>query len=365
VRIAEISSVVVSIPLRRPVRVATRPISARAYTIARVVAEDGRVGVGFTVGGRPVQAVVEDILAPALVGRPALAIEEHWQTMFRACLQIGRHGIAMRAISIVDVALWDLKGQLLGQPIAALLGGGRACVPVYASGGYYREGAGPAELAEEVRGYLDQGFRAVKIRLGGLRPADDLARIEAVRCAVGPDVDVMVDVNHAWDDPALALPMLRALEPYNVRWVEEPVLPDNIEQSTRLAASTDIPIAAGEIESTRWAFRELIERRAVDIVQPDVSVVGGISEWMKVAALAGAAGVPIAPHYVWEVHAHLAAAVPGVCFVEYFTRESDVVGFDDLLREPLRPVDGFLPVPCAPGLGVALDDDAVDRHRVA
>jgi D-arabinonate dehydratase len=150
-----------------------------------------------------------------------------------------------------------------------------------------------------------------------------------------------------------------------VRWLEEPTQPDNLKGSAAIADALTMPVATGENESTRWAFQQLIEHRAADILQPDVTVVGGVSEWMKVAALASAHGVPVAPHYVWDVHVHLAAATPAVVIQEYFERDSDLVNFDDVLRNPLRPENGVLKVPEAPGLGLELDEEALARFRQA
>jgi D-arabinonate dehydratase len=174
----------------------------------------------------------------------------------------------------------------------------------------------------------------------------------------------MLDANNAYPDAKTAIKAGHQFEAYNIQWLEEPVMPDNIQASAEIKAALEIPIATGEIEGTRWGFRDLIEKKAADILQPDVTVVGGITEWMKVAHMASGWDIPVAPHYFWDIHVHLVAATSNSLTVEYFLRESDIVNFDDLLIEPLQPVQGFLEVPQKPGLGIDLNEEAVQRFEI-
>jgi L-alanine-DL-glutamate epimerase-like enolase superfamily enzyme len=269
----------------------------------------------------------------------------------------------MRAISCIDIALWDIKGKATGRPVYKLLGAFRDEVPAYASGGYYFPGKDPDGLAAEMRDYVERGFRAVKMKIGRLDPEGEAERVRAVREAVGPSVKIMVDANNAWDSLPEALETIRAIAPYNIYWLEEPTLPDAMALSARIAEVSEIPVATGEIESTLWAFENLIHYRAADILQPDVTVVGGITEFMRVAELAAAHGLPIAPHYFWDIHAHLAAACPNALFVEYFVHD-DVVNFDLVLKAPVEAQGGRLALPAAPGLGIELDEAKVAQYRL-
>jgi L-alanine-DL-glutamate epimerase-like enolase superfamily enzyme len=174
----------------------------------------------------------------------------------------------------------------------------------------------------------------------------------------------MVDANNAWNDLPSALETIRAIEPYGIYWVEEPALPDALELSARIARAVNIPIATGEIESTLWGFQQLVDYRAADILQPDVTVVGGITEFMRVADMAAGRNLPIAPHYFWDVHAHLAATLPNALFVEYFVHD-DVVNFDLVLKNPMEGRDGKLVLPKSPGLGIELDEREVAQYALA
>ena len=210
-------------------------------------------------------------------------------------------------------------------------------------------------------GYVERGFRAVKIRVGRLKLRDDVRRVAAVRAAIGDDVDLMVDANQAYRSSAEAIAAGRAFAEQGVRWLEEPLGPEHLAATADVAAALDLPIAGGEVESTRWAFRDIIERKALDILQPDVTVVGGISEWLKVAAVAATWSLPVAPHYFFEVHAHLVAATPSALCVEYFYPDADIISFDPLLAEPLVPRSGLLHIGERPGIGLELDEAMLTR----
>ena len=364
-RIASVRAVTVRIPLETPVVLGGGlRINEREYLLVALAAEGGLTGVGwsYTRGG-DLAGVVRRNLRGLIEGRDVLAIAPLWEAMYHATRYIGRGGMVMRAMSAVDLALWDLAGQIAGRPVHALLGGHRIDVPVLMAGMYYTEGRRPEDDAREACGYTDRGFRMVKL-MGGAAPFEvDLARVKAVRRAVGDEVRVALDVNGAWQGISEAAGHTRALADLGVAFVEEPVLTEDLEGLRALTSAASVPIACGEIDSGRWAFRELIGA-GVDILRPDATVVGGISEWLKVHAMASTWGRAIIPHDFPYVHIHLAAGLPGVDAVEYVTTAGGISNFHHLVRSPLEPRNGMLTAPAAPGLGLTMDWDAVERFAV-
>lgn len=368
-RIRDVRAVAVRVPLSRPVRFATRLVEAREYALVWIEAEDGTVGVGHayagTRGGRLLRDIVLELFRPVLVGADATLIDHLWTALYQETLLLGRRGAVLRALSAVDIALWDRLGVATGLPLYRLLGGDRAEVPAYASGGYYTEGDPLASVERELRGHAEAGFDAVKIKVGR-DFALDVERVRVAREALGPARRLALDANNAWRSPHDAIRFARAVERYDPWWLEEPLSADDIAGHAEVARALDLPVATGEIHSTRWDFAALVERRAADILQPDASVVGGVSEWLKVAHLAAAAGLPVAPHWDHALHVHLAAAVGNCLGVEYFFLEGDVYNFDRLVREEvrLRPTGGLLRAPERPGVGIVFDEAAVERYRL-
>jgi L-alanine-DL-glutamate epimerase-like enolase superfamily enzyme len=367
-QITEIRSLLIRIPLQRPIRIATREVHGREFVLAFVKAADGSQGTGYTyagtVGGSMVQTAVDDVLKPLLLGGDADLIEQHWAAMFQHGLLVGRRGALLRAISAVDIALWDLAARRAGAPLFRLLGGFQAEVPAYASGGYYMEGKGTAGLAQEMERYLRAGFKDVKIKVGGVPIEEDVARVKAARDALGPGVRLALDANNAYKSVAEAIRAARAFEPYDIWWFEEPLPPDNIPGHAELASAVSIPVATGEIHSTRWDFRDIIASKAAAILQPDAGVLGGISEWMKVAHTAASFDLPVAPHWHADLHVHLVGAVSNALTVEYFFLEEDIYNFERILLERLAPARGHIRIPDRPGLGLVLDEAAIERFAV-
>ncbi len=350
------------------------PISNGKYTYAthdrcvvRVRTDEGLTGIGLGDGGvglsaapRMIEATVES-LRPALIGEDPLDNERIWANMWVPKL-IGRRGFTTRVISAVDIALWDLKGKICGLPVAKLLGAHHERLPAYLAGGYYRPGKGLTELAQEMEGYVEFGARAVKMKIGGVAIKEDVERVRSVRAAVGEDVRLLVDANNAYR-PYEAIQIARKLEPFDVYWLEEPVMPDDYRGTALVAASSPIPVASGENEYTRYGFRDLIEHGQAAILNPDASFVGGVTEWVKVAALAQAYDIPVAPHGSQEIHVHLATAVPNGLIVEYYRDTTDPL-WDHTFVERLPLVDGFVSPPDRPGFGIELDDEALAPFRV-
>jgi len=391
VKIRDVRTISVEYTLPRPVFDANYTMASKPALLVEVETDTGLLGLGEAAhfGGPLVSTatVIEQELRPYLLGQDPRETERLWELMHRRAYKHARGGIVIAAISGVDIALWDLRGKLAGMPLWRLLGGYRRRVPAYATGGFYAEGKGVPELADEMRAYCRHGFRAVKLKVGRnsgiegspLRAmadrgvcevslAEDLARVRAVREAIGPDVRLMVDANGAWDVPT-AVRMGRALEELDVYWFEEPVWPDDLAGSAEVAAKVAIPIAGYETCSYGTvSFRDYIAARAVHFVQPDVAWAGGLTETLKIAHLAQAANLPLAPHIHGSAvgvaaAAHLLGAVRNGSMAEMVFPAHPLMG--DLVREPLV-VDGTGEIDLGerPGLGIELDPDAVKRYRV-
>lgn len=366
-KIQKIVATAISIPLRAAVSDAVRRITHRDHLLIRIHTDDGIVGDGFTLGydgSLAMVSLVDTIFRPILEGASAFETEHLWNEMYRQSIQAGRRGVALRAMSAIDIALWDIRGKAARMPVMNLLGVHSTNLRCYATGGYFREGQTLDELAREYVAYVEQGFTAVKLKVGKFSPRTDAERLRAVRKAVGDDVDILLDANGGWPDSNSAISALRRLEEYRPYWIEEPVRADNIAAMARIADALDWPVATGELESTRWAFADLLARNAADILQPDATVVGGVGEWLKVAHMAAAFDVPVAPHYNWDIHTQLVAAIPNGLFVEYFVRGTDVKVFDEVLANPMYPSNGYFTPRTAPGFGLEFKEDKIAQYRI-
>ncbi|HEX2033037.1 MAG TPA: mandelate racemase/muconate lactonizing enzyme family protein [Chloroflexota bacterium] len=366
-KIVDVRAVALAIPLDRPTRISTRTVTAREFVLVWVDGDDGVSGIGYTyagtVGGRLVRDAVLQCLRPLLVGEAPELIERHWATMYQDSLLIGRRGALLRAISAVDIALWDRLAVVAGLPLYRLLGAYRDSVPCYASGGYYRDEDPVRAITAEMERYVAMGFRDVKMKVGAALEVD-VARVRAAREVIGATGRLALDANNAYRSVPEAMRAARAFEPFDPWWFEEPLSPDDIAGHAALARQLEVPIATGEIHQTRWEFRDLIERQGADILQPDAGVLGGVSEWLKVARAAQVFDIPVAPHWHADLHVHLAAAVPSCLTVEWFRLEEDIYNFGRLLAEQLQPRDGTIALPARQGLGLVLDEDAVARFTL-
>jgi L-alanine-DL-glutamate epimerase-like enolase superfamily enzyme len=366
--IAAVYSCLVRMPLATAASFATRKVTHRDYVLVKIVDGAGNEGIGMTYAGSAAGSLVQDavslLLGPTLIGGEAFAIEGHWEKMYREVILHGRTGSVMRALSAIDIALWDLNARAVGLPLWKYLGShSTGTIKCYASGGYYRPQKSAKDLGAEMRSYADKGFKAMKMKVGLLSPAEEEERVKAAREAIGPDLELFLDANNAWPDLRTALTYLRRLEKYAPGWIEEPFSPDDIESHTRLAQSTSIPVATGEIEAGRWRFKELLDKRAAHILQTDGVVCGGLTEWRRIASLASAYGMPISPHAWHNVHVHFTAAVPNSPFVEYFVDDS-IISMQPLLDRRLDPVNGIITMPTAPGLGFDFNEQTIEKHSV-
>jgi L-alanine-DL-glutamate epimerase-like enolase superfamily enzyme len=367
-KIQSISVCVARVPLDNVTSFATRTVSARDYCLVKVRSTAGVEGIGFcyvgSAGGNIARVAVEELLAKKLIGEESLRVEGLWQDMYAESLLQGRAGSVMRAISILDTALWDLNARSVKLPLYQFLGGvAKDRVPAYASGGYYLDGKTPKKLGQEMAGYVKEGFKAVKMKVGRLSPKEEEARMRAVREAVGPDVHVMLDANNAWSDLPTAMRYMDRYDQYDPYWMEEPFGPDEIDLHARMAMLTRTTIATGEIACGRWYHKELLDKGGAEILQTDAVVCGGITEWKRIAATAASYGVTMCPHWFHDLHAHLVAATPNARYVEFFI-DDQVLNFRRLIDTQLKYKDGDLLLPKTPGLGFNFDEKAVKKYAL-
>lgn len=357
----------IKVPLANPIAFSTRRIDARHYTLVRIECSDGTVGRGFCHGGTSYGGLATDairhLFRSRLIGQDPHCTEAIWQDLYQDSLLNGRAGAVMRALSAVDVALWDRNARSVGLPLWRYMGSyQRETVPAYGSGGYYVAG-GPDEVREEIARHMAAGFTAVKIKVGGASPADDAIRVAAAREVLGPDGKLLLDANNAWKDLPSALDALTPLLPYRPFLIEEPFGPEDVANHRRLADALPITVATGEIAAGRYSMSELIQRGGVTLLQPDVAVCGGITEWRRIAAMAASLGVPVASHSFHHLNVHLIASTPNGMFVEYFPDHS-IMPFGRVVDRELDVRNGELVLPRGPGLGFDFDRGALKEFAI-
>ncbi|WP_430790731.1 L-talarate/galactarate dehydratase [Actinoplanes sp. G11-F43] len=340
-----------------------RPMTEVAFLFAEVRTESGLEGVGFSYSkraGGPAQFAHAREVAPDLIGEDPSDIQRLWTKLVWAGASVGRSGASTQAIAAIDVALWDLKAKRAGLPLAKLLGAHRDSVRCYdTSGGFLHE---PIEqVLANATASLASGIGGIKIKVGHPSPAVDLARVRAVREHIGAEAALMVDANQQWDRPT-AQRVGRALEEFGLVWIEEPLDAYDAEGHAALARTLDTAIASGEMLTSVAEHQELIRHHAVDIIQPDAPRIGGITQFLKLAALADNANLTLAPHFAMEIHIHLAAAYPHEPWIEHFD------WLHPLFNERLEISDGRIHLSTRPGLGVTISDQArqwtVDRADI-
>jgi len=342
------------------------------WLVIEIFTDDGFVGIGnAALAPQVTKQTIDLYLKPLLVGQNPWDIEFLWQHMFRKTMTFGRRGIGMVAISAVDIALWDILGKSTKQPVYRLLGGRtKARIPVYASRLYATE---PSALAAEAQHYKDDGYKALKLRFGW-GPADgadgmqrNLGLVRTVRETVGDAIDVMADAYMGWSLD-YAKRMLPLLEPFHLRWLEEPVIPDDVQGYRELKSYGRIPIAGGEHEFTLYGFRDLLQARALDYIQFDTNRVGGITQARKIAALAEAYSVPVIPHSGQMHNYHVVMASLNSPMAEYFPKVDVEVGnelFWYLFDGEPKARDGFVDLDeDVPGLGLSINEAGIKDFEV-
>jgi len=367
-RIVSIRSATVRVPLPHASATSTRKLRHREWVLVWLRAEDGTEGVGYTYagtsGGTWVRDGLERLIIPLVKGHDAADAEGNWDRIYGELIMLGRRGALLRALSAIDIASWDLHARAEGQTLREFLGGSRNEVEAYASGGYYSEGDPIGSLVAEIERYQELGFRDFKLKVGGASIQTDAARVRAAREALGPDGRLALDANNAWRSVEEATEAVQAFLPFDIWWVEEPFMPDDLENYVALTRRGEVTVATGELESTRWGFARIASAKAAHIVQPDACAAGGVTEWLKIALLADAHKIPVAPHWHANIHAQLAATTTNCLAVEYFAPQEGAYNFESLIANPLRVRDGAVILDSEPGIGVVLDEEAVARYTV-
>jgi L-alanine-DL-glutamate epimerase-like enolase superfamily enzyme len=336
------------------------PDATRDFVTLRLRTDAGLEGIGLTYFGAALTGALAravDDLARVALGADPLAIEAVTERLHACAAPAGPGGVLTLALAAIDIALWDIKGKALGQPVAVLAGGCRERVPAYASGALMRHF--PLEHCERAAQRLvEQGYRQMKTQLalpGDPPPAREVERIRRIRAAAGADVDLMCDINQRWSTHR-AIDIGRRIEDIGLYWIEDVTRADDYAGLARVSAALATPVTGGEYLYGLGPFRQMLEARSVDIVMIDVLRAGGISGWLKIAALAEAFNLPVVSHLLPEIQLHTVAAVPNGLTVEFMPWSLH------LYREPPQPRDGFLAVPQRPGLGLEFDDAALRRY---
>ena len=370
-KITSIETFTLQSPLERPFGWSQGWIDHRSVGLVKITTDEGIVGWGEGCVGAT-GAVIHEAFSSFLLGADPTNRVGLWQKMFNSLYNANvAGGLGGSAISAVDIALWDISGQAVGVPVSHLLGGQiRDKVACYATGLYYTEGEFPDRLVNEARSYVEYGFKGMKTKVGGLSLAEDIKRVSAIRDAIGPNIFLMVDANQGYN-ASTAIRIGEKLAELDVFWFEEPVNAKDVEGYLQVKAALPMAIAGGENLRTRFEFKDYIGRRAVDIIQPDVALCGGITSQSRVATMANAFGIQFNPH-VWgspvmiAATLHVAATVPPCPPardplpyqqepVMEFDRTPSIVR-EQLCRRPFEQTDGFVAVPCEPGLGVEVDE---------
>lgn len=345
----------------------------RCICIVKVTASNGQYGWGEGYGPASVLEAGIKLLKPIVIGLNPLENEVVWNQMYRKTLDYARRGVLVASMSAIDIAIWDLKGKILGLPVSTLLGGAhRDKIKPYATGLYFTSHENPSqEFDEEIRSYVAQGFKAIKMKVG-LGVQEDYQNVKRMRGIIGDDIQLMVDSNHAYNFRE-AVALAKKLEPLNISWFEEPLSPEFYHQCNELRSKTTIPISGGECEYLRFGFHQLLRNSSVDIIQPDICASGGLTEAKRIAALASTYGVEVIPH-TWgtaigiHVALHFIAnleAIPGRMKRPEFLIEYDQT--ENALREQLtfpalEMKDGMLEVPTSPGLGIDVDEVVLQKY---
>lgn len=337
--------------------------------IVQLVTDEGLEGLGLAYAFNDFQvnslkASIDD-LEEVVLGQDISRWAATWNDLHKALKHGGQWGgYGVNAIAAIDIAFCDLRAKALQLPLARLLGGFRDKVPAYASNwlwGYLSVD----ELQEQAASLVREGHRAMKMKMGGKKHKESITRFKAVREAAGDDIDIMVECH--WScTVSEAIRIARALEPYNPYWLEDPIglhngdiCLEDTEALARVTAAVDVPIAAGETFSTKYGFRRIVEDKAVDIVIVDVLRAGGITEWMKIAALVEAYNLPVVSHCVHDISVHMIAGIPNGLMVEYMP------WWDIIYKEPPRVIDGYFTISDKPGIGLELDTGIIDKYKIA
>jgi L-alanine-DL-glutamate epimerase-like enolase superfamily enzyme len=363
VRVTELESRLYRIPPPIRIQDSIQRVAHWEFVVTKVSTDAGLTGTGFAytngLGGSAIRELVDTYVAPLVHGLEPQDVERIWTRCWWELHSLGSGGMTRLAIAAVDIALWDILAQHAKVPLYRLMGGARERIRAYGSGINAHLDGEP--LLDQMRGFLERGYRAVKMKVGRDDPEEDVERVGAVRKLIGSDVLLMLDANQKWT-AAEAVRRGQLLARFSPFWLEEPVLADDREAHCRVREGTGIPVAAGETMYTRYEFADFLRSGALDIVQADIPRVGGYTEWLKIAKLAESFNLPVAPHFVMELSIHALCAVPNGLILEDLQGGS----FTDLgiLAEPVRVERGELSPPRRPGHGIVLDETALRPYLV-
>ena len=366
-RITAVEAIAIDIPLSKNFGGSTYSVLKRSTVITRLRTADGLVSEAYNgdnrAHGPQIAHLVTNDLFNLIKGLSIYERELAWQRMFALTHSASDKKLLLEAIACMDCAIWDLTGKALGKSVRELIGGYTDRLPIISIGGYYMPGKTHADIGREVESYHDAGMAGCKFKVGGLSPEEDAQRVAIARKAVGDDFILCVDANRGWAAED-AIRFARLVEPYNIRWFEEPChWYDDAAQMARVRQSIPMPVTAGQSEITSHAIRRLIDARAIDLINYDASEGGGVTDWLRAAGMAAAAGLSMAHHEEAQIASHLLAAVPHGTYAECFA---------DPQRDPVwqqmwvnRPAikDGTMMVATGTGFGIELDPDMVHRFR--
>lgn len=335
------------------------PPSAREFLVLEIATRGGLTGMGYlqplSGGLETLSACLKEMIAPKIIGRDATEIEAIWQTLWKSSYWMGRAGITVAAQSAVDIALWDIVGKRADLPLYRLWGKSVGEIPAYGSGCW--RGLGRDGMIARAKRYVDAGFRAIKMQGAHIRPwREDVKNVQAMRDALGADIDIMIDINMGWD-AATAIQAGRHFDDCDIYWMEEPVVCEDFDGYARVAAALKTRVVGGETHFTRYDMRPFFVKPSTPILQPD-PMRGGLTELRKIAAVADTWGIQIAPHCFHELAVHVMASIPNGNYLEYMDWN------DDIWVTPAIPVDGFLKPPEAPGHGLAFKPQVVKDCRI-
>ena len=363
-KIKDVRTRVLRVPVKSPITDAYFSHKARNHVFVEVETDEGISGLGeagqyFAVSSVP--PLIREGFRPYLIGQDPAEVRELWDTLYKRSFLYGRRGVAIIALSAVEIALWDIIGKSLKEPLHRLLGGRLVDrVRAYASGGFYKP---ERDLIREMKTFVKSGFTAVKMKVG-FDPEDDVRRVKVIRKEIGGDIDLIIDANMGYL-PGTAIKVARELENQEILWFEEPVSADDVEGLREVKKNSGIPIAAGENEYTEFGFRELIEKRAVDIVQADVTRCGGVSQAKQIASLASRRGMQHAPHVFGSIvglvaSLHLIASETNGYILEYDQTENSLR--EEIIDQYIDLKDGYLAIPEKPGIGVEIPSRLLTKY---
>lgn len=362
-KITNIESRLYRIPPTIKLQDSIQQINTWEWVITTIETDDGLVGTGWTytlgMGGSAIREMINSYLAPILLGSDPRNVERIWSRCWHELHANGSGGFTTLSIAPIDIALYDILAKKEGVPLYQFLGGYRDAIPAYGSGINLHLDGEP--LLEHMREFLDRGYKAVKMKVGRENPEEDIERVSSVRQLIGPQTKLLLDANQKWTSGE-AIRRLSMLEKYDIYWLEEPLIADDIPGHSRLRQASRTSIALGETLFTRYQFADYIREKAVDIVQADIARVGGFTEWLKIAKLAESNNLPVAPHFCMELSVHGLCAIPNGLILE------DVQGGSltelGLLEEPFTVKEGVAVPPDRPGHGMIFNQSVLDRYEV-